>query len=112
MGCAISTGCARSWLWLFSFTTRTHLSIAERTAEQHHTMSAGQQSATDIVELRPHGGSHGDYPRVEFSPCCGAPAADAARRVASSPPAETLSPDRHGAFLSGYTHARVFFTYL
>ena len=52
-----------------------------------------------------------DYLRVELCPCCGAPAADAKPRVASSPPAETLSADRHGAFVSGYTHARVFFTY-
>jgi hypothetical protein len=51
------------------------------------------------------------YLRVELCPCCGAPAADAKRRVASSPPAETLTADRHGAFVSGYTHARVFFTY-
>ena len=32
-------------------------------------------------------------------------------RVASSPPAETLSLERHGKFLSGYTNERVFFTY-
>ena len=31
--------------------------------------------------------------------------------MASTPPAETLSPERHGNFLSGYTTARVFFTY-
>jgi SAM-dependent methyltransferase len=77
-------------------------------------MNEVQELGTDSVELRPDGGSparSGDYLRVEFCPCCGAPAADAERRVASSPPAETLSPDRHGAFLSGYTHARVFFTY-
>src|SRR5262245_8795289 len=41
------------------------------------------------------------YLRVELCPCCGAPAADAKRRVASSPPAETLTADRHGAFVSG-----------
>jgi hypothetical protein len=52
-----------------------------------------------------------DYLRVEHCPCCGAPANKAKRRVASSPPAETLSPDHHGNFLSGYTTARVFFTY-
>src|SRR5262245_12773182 len=77
-------------------------------------MNEVQELGTDSVELRPDGGSparSGDYLRVEFCPCCGAPAADAERRIASSPPAETLSPDRHGAFLSGYSHARVFFTY-
>jgi 2-polyprenyl-3-methyl-5-hydroxy-6-metoxy-1,4-benzoquinol methylase len=52
-----------------------------------------------------------DYLRVEFCPCCGGPAADAKPRVASSPPAETLRADGHGAFHSGYTQARVFFTY-
>src|SRR5262245_49038468 len=51
------------------------------------------------------------YIHIERCPCCGAPAAKAEPRIASSPPAESLSPDRHGAFLSGYTTARVFFTY-
>jgi hypothetical protein len=51
------------------------------------------------------------YVHIERCPCCGAPAAKAEPRIASSPPAESLSPDRHGAFLSGYTTARVFFTY-
>ena len=49
------------------------------------------------------------YLRVELCPCSGAPAADAKPRVASSPPAETLTADRHGAFVSGYAHALVFF---
>jgi 2-polyprenyl-3-methyl-5-hydroxy-6-metoxy-1,4-benzoquinol methylase len=52
-----------------------------------------------------------DYLRIELCPCCGAPASKAERRVASTPPAETLSPERHGNFLSGYSTARVFFTY-
>jgi hypothetical protein len=52
-------------------------------------------------------GAADDYFRVEFCPCCGAPAASATPRVASSPPAETLSPERHGKFLSGYTHERM-----
>ena len=51
------------------------------------------------------------YLDVELCPCCGAPSANAKKRVASSPPAEALRPDRHGKFLSGYTQARVFFTY-
>ena len=55
--------------------------------------------------------SIGDYLRIESCPCCGAPAASARPSVASSPPAETLSPDQHGQFLSGYTDKRVFFTY-
>jgi 2-polyprenyl-3-methyl-5-hydroxy-6-metoxy-1,4-benzoquinol methylase len=52
-----------------------------------------------------------DYLRIEHCPCCGTPASKAERRVASRPPAETLNPDHHGNFLSGYTTARVFFTY-
>ena len=52
-----------------------------------------------------------EYLSIELCPCCGAPASRAERRVASSPPAETLSPKHHGNFLSGYTTARVFFTY-
>jgi 2-polyprenyl-3-methyl-5-hydroxy-6-metoxy-1,4-benzoquinol methylase len=58
-----------------------------------------------------HSSNVDDYLQVEFCPCCGAPAADAKRCVASSPPAEALSANRHGAFLSGYTQTRVFFTY-
>ena len=55
--------------------------------------------------------SNGDYLRIGSCPCCGAPAASAQPSVASSPPAETLRPDQHGEFLSGYTDKRVFFTY-
>lgn len=53
----------------------------------------------------------GNYLHIESCPCCGAPAASARPRVASSPPAETVSPERHGQFLSGYTSERLFFTY-
>jgi hypothetical protein len=56
-------------------------------------------------------GALSDYLRIESCPCCGAPAKNAMPRVASSPPAETLSLERHGKFLSGYTNERVFFTY-
>ena len=56
-------------------------------------------------------GALSDYLRIESCPCCGAPAKSAMPRVASSPPAETLSLERHGKFLSGYTNERVFFTY-
>ena len=59
----------------------------------------------------PGGAGSGGYLDVAHCPCCGAPAAKALPRVASSPPAEALSADRHGEFLSGYSHARVFFTY-
>src|SRR5262245_3649496 len=52
-----------------------------------------------------------DYLRIEFCPCCGTPAAEAEPRFASSPPAETLCAEQHTSFLSGYTRARVFFTY-
>jgi len=52
-----------------------------------------------------------DYLRIEFCPCCGTPAADAEPRIASAPPAETLCAEQHTNFVSGYTRARVFFTY-
>jgi Methyltransferase domain len=52
-----------------------------------------------------------DYLHIEFCPCCGAPAAEAEPRIASSPPAETLCAEQHTNFVSGYTRARVFFTY-
>src|SRR5262245_61731161 len=51
------------------------------------------------------------YVHIERCPCCDAPAAKAEPRILSSPPSESLSTDHHGAFLSGYTTARVFFTY-
>jgi SAM-dependent methyltransferase len=35
-----------------------------------------------------------------------------AKRVASTPPAEAISAEEHGRFLSGYTSHRVFFTYV
>ncbi|MEQ8345860.1 MAG: class I SAM-dependent methyltransferase [Sneathiellaceae bacterium] len=44
-------------------------------------------------------------------PFCGAPAAQARPAVRSDPPAETLSPEAHGRFLSGYGSGRVFFSY-
>jgi hypothetical protein len=69
-------------------------------------------SAPGASELGPSSSGHAaDYLRVAFCPCCGAPANSAKPSVASSPPAETLSPDQHGQFLSGYTDKRVFFTY-
>jgi len=55
-------------------------------------------------------------PRMDFlvrtrCPCCGTQLSSASKKVASIPPAETLSTDEHGRFLSGYTAHRVFFTY-
>lgn len=52
-----------------------------------------------------------DYLHIELCPCCGIPAANARPRIASAPPAETLGPERHTSFVSGYTQGRVFFTY-
>lgn len=76
--------------------------------QQFKTDSAGGPSNASAKSLD---NSAHDYLRIEACPCCGGPTAGAKRRVASSPPAETLSAERHGAFLSGYTQARVFFTY-
>jgi hypothetical protein len=45
-------------------------------------------------------------------PCCEAPAAGAARRAASAPPAESMPAEAHGSFLSGYGARRLFFTYV
>jgi len=47
----------------------------------------------------------------ETCPFCDAPVARAVPEVRSEPPAETLSPEAHGRFLSGYGAGRVFFTY-
>jgi 2-polyprenyl-3-methyl-5-hydroxy-6-metoxy-1,4-benzoquinol methylase len=44
-------------------------------------------------------------------PCCFAPLTRATPAVASDPPGESLPPERHGAFMSGYGARRVFFTY-
>jgi 2-polyprenyl-3-methyl-5-hydroxy-6-metoxy-1,4-benzoquinol methylase len=81
-------------------------------------MSQTQQSGSEgagrarVDHATPTGDvSNGDYLRIGSCPCCGAPAASARPSVASSPPAETLRPDQHGEFLSGYTDKRVFFTY-
>jgi 2-polyprenyl-3-methyl-5-hydroxy-6-metoxy-1,4-benzoquinol methylase len=52
-----------------------------------------------------------DYLHIEFCPCCGTPAANAKPHISSAPPAETLSPEQHTNFVSGYTNKRVFFTY-
>jgi Methyltransferase domain len=76
--------------------------------DRAQVMNYVQQLKSDRA---PHPSNVNDYLQVEFCPCCDAPAAEAERRVASSPPAEAVSADRHGAFLSGYTQARVFFTY-
>jgi len=78
---------------------------------QHLKAGSVAEAANDFASGENNDQLLDDYLRVELCPCCGAPAADAKRRVASSPPAETLTADRHGAFVSGYTHARVFFTY-
>jgi hypothetical protein len=55
----------------------------------------------------PHG-----YVARESCPCCAAPRSDAIPRAESQPPAEALSPDAHGKFLSGYSPGRLFFTYV
>jgi Methyltransferase domain len=70
-----------------------------------HASNAGRSTERRGDDLPSH------YLRIETCPCCGAPASTAERRVASTPAAETLSPERHGNFLSGYIAARVFFTY-
>lgn len=44
-------------------------------------------------------------------PCCSAPTTRAVPTIASDPPAESLPPENHGAFMSGYGARRVFFTY-
>jgi methyltransferase family protein len=45
-------------------------------------------------------------------PCCQTCPSGGERLVVSSPPAESLAPAQHGAFLSGYSSQRVFFTYV
>jgi SAM-dependent methyltransferase len=90
--------------------------VKERTS---HAMNYIQQFKPESAPQASNAGysteDHDDlvrnYLRVESCPCCGATAANAQPRIASSPPAETLSAERHGEFISGYTHTRVFFTY-
>ena len=90
-------------------------SFRQRTALAHgpdRTIQIRQRAGR--LHIGPHppsGHADRDYLRVAFCPCCGAPATSAKPSVASSPPAETLRPDQHGQFLSGYTDKRVFFTY-
>lgn len=52
-----------------------------------------------------------DYLKRTACPVCAAPIADSKVAVQSTPTAESLSFGDHGAFLSGYTTQRVFFTY-
>jgi SAM-dependent methyltransferase len=52
-----------------------------------------------------------DYLKRTVCPVCAAPVTDSAPVVQSAPTAESLSFGEHGAFLSGYTTQRVFFTY-
>jgi SAM-dependent methyltransferase len=51
------------------------------------------------------------YARRERCPCCGEGAGRTERAIASSPPAESLAMEEHGRFRSGYSAARIFFTY-
>jgi len=51
------------------------------------------------------------YAQRDQCPCCGAHRSGAERAVASTPTAESLRPAQHGAFLSGFDSARIFFTY-
>ncbi len=50
--------------------------------------------------------------RRDHCPCCEYVVSSSATKVASVPPAETISAEDHGRFLSGYTSHRVFFTYV
>jgi SAM-dependent methyltransferase len=45
-------------------------------------------------------------------PCCGAPRERSKPKASSRPPAEQIPPGEHGRFLSGYSSARVFFSYV
>jgi SAM-dependent methyltransferase len=47
----------------------------------------------------------------EACPLCGAPTAESIRKLASNPPAESLSPPELGPLLQGYASGRIFFTY-
>ena len=103
-----------------SFTTPRSVFIVPRPgAHSRHAMNSTRYLEPESVApgsvagRSTQGGdtSSRDYLSVELCPCCGAPAGKAEPRIASSPPAETLPPERHGNFLSGYTNARVFFTY-
>ena len=75
------------------------------------TPDAGRQASNPGRSVVRQDDPRRDYLHIEFCPCCGTPTANAKPQIASSPPAESLGPDHHGSFLSGYTSARVFFTY-
>jgi len=64
-----------------------------------------------VSETEATAASYG-YALRDRCPCCGAPASSTAVKVASNPPAEALSPELHGRFLSGYSSDRLFFTYV
>jgi hypothetical protein len=51
------------------------------------------------------------YAQRSNCPCCGIEVSRAVKEMASAPPAESLPLDQHGKFLSGYSAARIFFTY-
>jgi SAM-dependent methyltransferase len=55
----------------------------------------------------PHG-----YVARDSCPCCAAPRSTAIPRAESQPPAESLNPEAHGKFLSGYSPGRLFFSYV
>src|SRR5262249_40647448 len=52
------------------------------------------------------------YAQRTSCPCCGAPLSAATGQVCSSPRAEDIPFERHGAFLSGYDPQRGFFSYV
>ena len=56
--------------------------------------------------------AHCGFLRRDHCPCCGGLNTNPIPKVVSTPPAEALSEEEHGRFLSGYTANRVFFTYV
>jgi SAM-dependent methyltransferase len=61
-------------------------------------------------DLRVH--DHWGYAVREACPCCAAPVSGAREVMHSDPRAESIPPEEHGKFLSGYDARRVFFSYV
>lgn len=68
-------------------------------------MNAAADSLPPAGEVQP------GWLQRDRCPVCAGPVANARPAMRSDPPAETLSAEAHGRFLSGYGSGRVFFTY-
>jgi 2-polyprenyl-3-methyl-5-hydroxy-6-metoxy-1,4-benzoquinol methylase len=78
--------------------------LASPTLDQH-TNGTPSESA-DVASVAGEA-----FRKSDRCPCCGSSVDNAKLAVSSSPPAERLSVEKLGKFLSGYASERVFFSY-